>query len=529
VSPWDNDDLLREERFSIERLEEHARSLAVAQQVTPRPKPRPSLAARLADNDGALLACYRAIAAAARDGQAATPAAEWLLDNFHVVETQIREIREDLPPGFYRELPKLKEGPLEGYPRVLGIAWAFVAHTDSHFEYETLRRFVQAYQRVQALTIGELWAVAITVRIVLIENLRRAAQRIVTSRVARHQADTVADRLLGVDGAAPDPEALGRGDAYPTLAAPFVVQLVQRLRDQDPQVTPALLWLEKRLSAQGTTSEAVVREEHARQGGSNVTVRNVITSMRLIADTDWAKFVESVSLVDEVLRGGSNFAAMDFASRNLYRTAVEDLSRGSKRTEREIAEMAVAAAQDAPSARQRDPGYHLIAAGRPAFEAQISYRAGISRWPRRLVLRLGPVAYIGAVGLTTVAALCLGLQAVDARRIDGWTLLSLALLGCIPAIDVAVALVNRAVARGFGATLLPGLALREGIPPELRTLVVVPCGRSRPRSNAWKCITSHPAAANCTSRCFPTGTMPRRNTSPTMNLCARPPPSALRA
>jgi len=474
VSPWDNDDLLREERFSIERLEEHARSLAVAQQVTPQPKPRPSLAARLADNDGALLACYRAIAAAARDGQAATPAAEWLLDNFHVVEIQIREIREDLPPGFYRELPKLKEGPLEGYPRVLGIAWAFVAHTDSHFEYEALRRFVQAYQRVQPLTIGELWAVAITVRIVLIENLRRAAQRIVTSRAARHRADTLADRLLGVNGAAPDPEALGRGDGFSTLAAPFVVQLVQRLRDQDPQVTPALLWLEKRLSAQGTTSEAVVREEHARQGGSNVTVRNVITSMRLIADTDWAKFVESVSLVDEALRAGSNFAAMDFASRNLYRTAVEDLSRGSKRTERQIADMAVAAAGDASGARRRDPGYHLIAAGRPAFEAQIGYRARISRWPRRLVLRLGPAAYIGAVGLTTVAALCLGLQAVDTRQIGGWTLLSLAILGCIPAIDVAVALVNRAVARGFGATLLPGLALRDGIPRELRTLVVVP-------------------------------------------------------
>ena len=117
-------------------------------------------------------------------GRVITPAAEWLLDNYHLVEEQIREIREDLPSSFYRLLPKLADGPLRGYPRVFGVAWAFVAHTDSRFEPEVLRRFVRAYQGVQPLTIGELWAVAITLRIVLVENLRRAAARIVSNRDA---------------------------------------------------------------------------------------------------------------------------------------------------------------------------------------------------------------------------------------------------------------------------------------------------------------------------------------------------------
>ena len=178
-SPWDNDELLREELFSIERLEQHAISLAVAQQVTARPLRRPRLAVRLGENESVLLGAYRAIAKAAGEGRAVTPAAEWLLDNYHLVEAQIREVREDLPPGFYRLLPKLAHGPFMGYPRVFGIAWAFVAHTDSHFDPDSLLRFVRAYQTVQPLTIGELWAVAITLRIVLVENLRRAAQRIV--------------------------------------------------------------------------------------------------------------------------------------------------------------------------------------------------------------------------------------------------------------------------------------------------------------------------------------------------------------
>jgi cyclic beta-1,2-glucan synthetase len=198
ASPWDNDEILRAELFSIERLEEHAASLAAAQQVTSGRTARRTLGGRLRDNESVLLAAYRAIAAAAGEGRAISPAAEWLLDNYHLVEEQIREIREDLPPSYYRLLPKLGSGPLRGYPRVFGLAWAFVCHTDSLFDPETLRAFVRAYQRVQPLTIGELWAVAITLRILLVENLRRAAARIVSSRAARQEADALADRLLGV-------------------------------------------------------------------------------------------------------------------------------------------------------------------------------------------------------------------------------------------------------------------------------------------------------------------------------------------
>ena len=198
--PPETDEPIRAELFSIERLEQHAESLAEAQHVTTRRGAGRGLAKRLRDNGRVLLEAYRATAKAVREERAITPAAEWLIDNFYVAQEQIRQIREDLPRGFYRGLPKLAEGPLKGYPRVFGVAWAFVAHTDSRFEPEMLCRFVQAYQRVQPLTIGELWAVAITLRIVLVENLRRAAERIVNERAARQAADALADRLLGAGG-----------------------------------------------------------------------------------------------------------------------------------------------------------------------------------------------------------------------------------------------------------------------------------------------------------------------------------------
>ncbi len=385
VSPWDNDEILRAELFSSERLEQHAASLAAAQEVTLKRSTRRSLNARLKENESVLLAAYRTIGAAVDEGRSITPAAEWLLDNYHLVEEQIREIRADLPPGFYRQLPRLADGPFAGFPRVFGLAWAVIAHSDSRFDPDLLRLFVRAYQRVQPLTIGELWAVAITLRIVLVENLRRAATRIVSSRAARQDADDTADRLLGVNGYTAEPEALMRRDtADGSLPPAFVVQLVLRLRDQDPETTPARGWLDGRLTSLGTTADELVHAEHQRQGASNVTVRNIITSMRLLSDVDWPEFFESVSLVDEVLRSGSGFASMDFASRDLYRRAIEQLSRGSTLTELAIARAALSAgdgfgAVDAGDAeRRRDPGYHLIGTGRRVFEKAVGYRA--SRW-----------------------------------------------------------------------------------------------------------------------------------------------------
>ena len=475
--PWDNDELLRAELFSIERLEQHAASLAVAQQVATRPLRRPALSVRLSDNESVLLDAYRAIAKAVGEGRAITPAAEWLLDNYHLVEAQIREVREDLPPGFYRRLPKLATGPFVGYPRVFGIAWAFVAHTDSHFDPDSLLRFVRAYQAVQPLTIGELWAVAITLRIVLVENLRRAAQRIVANRTAREEAGDIADRLLGIHGHPAEPDALIR--SYPVgtdLPAAAVVELVQRLRDQDPKVTPAFTWLEQRLAAQGTTVEAVVHAEHQRQGSSNVTVRNIITSMRLISELEWSEFFESASLVDEALRDGSDFARMDFATRNLYRSAIEEIARGSMHTELEIAGAALSAAGHAVAAAgcERDPGYHLIGPGRRAFEFAVDYRAPPLRMLGRSITSLGAGPYMVAIAAFAAIVLAIPLLLLLDHGTGSWRIALLAVLGLLPALDASVAFVNRAVTTAVRATILPGLALRDGVPPESRTLVVMP-------------------------------------------------------
>ncbi len=471
------------ELFSVERLEQHAQTLAAAQAVTDAPHRGHAVQPRIAENGRVLLESYRILARAIKDERAITPAAEWLVDNFPIVDEQLREIRDDLPPDYYRELPKLAEGHLAGFPRVMGLAWAYIAHTDSRFDPESLRRMVGAYQEVEPLTIGELWAIAISLRILLVDNLRRLAEQIVRSREARETADRIADGLLGLGPEGPEAAmaALRRlsTSALPTAAR---VQLFQRLRDQDPAVTPALRWLEERLAAQGISPDETVRIEHQRQATMNVTVRNVITSMRHISWFDWAQFVESVSLVDEILRTPNPFGSEDFATRDRYRHAVEELARGSGRTEIEVARRAAAMADairlaegTAPTtaAPSRDPGYYLISDGRAELERALRVRVPMTVRLRRAYVRTAAFGYLGTIAVVTALVLAVPLLLGWDGRV-AWAGILVAVLALGPASDLAIALVNRFVTYVLGPRTLPRLDLDTGVPTELRTLVVVP-------------------------------------------------------
>ena len=483
------DEPISAEIFSVERLEQHAESLAKAQEVSPTQTSGISLRRRLRSNAQRLDAAFHTLIAGIRKGHAVTPAAEWLVDNYYMVDEHIRAVRRDLPSGFYKQLPKLSHGPLRGYPRVYGLAWALVAHSDSRFEPDSLFRFCRAYQRIQPLTIGELWAIAITLRVVLLENLTRLAAGIVYRLSLRENADTLADKWLMDDAVQTGPDAAPmRAVENQRLPNAFSAQLFQRLRDHDPETTPGLAWLHRTLAAQNTTAADVVHGEHQRQGAVNLSVRNIITSLRLISAVDWAKFFESVSLVDELMRGRSSFADFDFTTRDLYRHAIEDLSRRSRHTELDVARRALDAAERAAATgnagdgrrsasvpqHELEPGYYLVSEGRFALERELRYsipwNQRIARWTRASgVLGYGGGIAVLSVALTAAMIFFAGLPSLHAA----WSIL-VVLLALLAASDIGVSLVNLWVTHFCSPAVLPGLELEDGVPTELRTVVAVP-------------------------------------------------------
>ena len=185
---------LRQEIFGAERFRQHAHGLAQAHRARRAARGRSTFHPRLQSNIRTLRGIHALIAAQARDGHDLGPAASWLFDNFHLIEAQLEAIREGLPPRFYRSLPVLCDAPLAGLPRIYGVAWAFVAHTDSAFDASLLVPFLNAYQDSRELSQGELWALPTTLRVVLVENLRRLSDRIAGHRAARELAHAIAQR-----------------------------------------------------------------------------------------------------------------------------------------------------------------------------------------------------------------------------------------------------------------------------------------------------------------------------------------------
>lgn len=478
--PGGDENPIRFELFSTERLEQHAVSLALAQKVSSLKRGR-KLIPRVRENSRVLLAAYKSVARAVREQHAITPAAEWLLDNFYVLEEQVSDIYVDLPESYYRELPKLTEGVLDGYPRVYGIAWALVAHTDSRFASEQLTQFVNAYQATQPLNLGELWAIPITLRVLLVENLRRLAVRVMRSQTGRQLADIFVDEIEQAVAQNDKLDLIMPSTLLPATAIrqAYVVQILQRLHDPHPEASISLDFLNTWLNDPSVNLDEIVQREHADQIADNLTVRNIINSMRAISAFDWSQFVEEVSLVDRCLRTHPGYMAMDFLTRDRYRHAIEDLARRSPYAEAEIAQRVIDKVQQmtlhfAGDKRLQEPGYYLISHGRYAFEQELNFQPSIKQKLLRMYVNYAGFTYIASFGLLTILLLSLPLSACVAAGLSSWQLMLLALFGFFPASDIAIGLMNRLIIAGLPPKHLPRLALAAGIPEALSTFVVVP-------------------------------------------------------
>jgi cyclic beta-1,2-glucan synthetase len=470
------------ELYSVDHLEQYGRSLAATHKVGSSLASGGNLLSRLEENEHVLVHAYKSLADAIRRERTISPAAEWLVDNFHIVEEQLREIREDLPESYYAELPKLSEGELTGYPRIYAVALEIISHTDSRLDLEILRRFIRAYQRETALSIGELWAVAITLRLVLVENLRRLAARTVAARNKRAEANALADELLGHIPLQPDHLILlvrKRLQEEPDPA--FVVQFSQRLHDQDPAVSAVLSWLDSQLALKGQSIEQVVQNEYQRQASSQVTVANIITSMRLLSTIDWREFFESVSLIDSLLEAdpARAYNRMDFATRNRYRHVIERLSRRTGVAELEIGKRVLELAHRATQPNIGEDvtthiGYYLIDDGLPQLERAVAFRPSIGERAACLMQRHPTIAYVGTIVLATSIIVALLTVYAASSGARGLMMAAVAVLSVIPASDLATSFMNWVFTLCVKPRPLPKMDTSSGISEPNRTIVVVP-------------------------------------------------------
>src|SRR6266496_360090 len=458
---------LRDELLSIERLEERARALAARFTLDPNPRRAArNVLPRFDDNARVLREAYVNLADAVHRGEFVTPAAEWLLDNYHLVASEVLDVRRNLPPGYYRELPKLALRELAGHARVYAMAVELIRHSDSRLDRQQLVRFMNSYQAVAPLTIGELWAWPSMLKLALVENLRRLVAETQAAREARRAADAYVARI----------DAAGQGKPSPLpkdLHPGYVLQLLQRLREYGPRLAAVRDAVDAHLSAQAMTSEDAIRSEHQRQAAAQVSVANAITSLRLCATLDWSQYFEAVSLIERVLQRdpAGAYGSMDFLSRDRYRQAVEELAEPTGEAQLRVALRAVESARQATESgqaadRAAHVGHHLIGKGRPDLETDIAYRPRLGRRARRFLFAHATAVYLGLVGLVTTLLLSLGLSYLYGQGASPWVSAGAGLLLLLPASEVAIAVVQRLTARWAPPRRLPRLEFPAGVPED---------------------------------------------------------------
>jgi cyclic beta-1,2-glucan synthetase len=469
---------LRAEMFGNERFAQHGRSLGDTHRAAKAQFGQATFYPRLRNNIRTLRAAHQYILEQADSGQDLSPAAQWLVDNFHLIEAQLREIHDGLPSRYYKALPVLQDEPLVGLPRVYGVAWAFVAHTDSVFDGELLVHFLSAYQERRELTQGEMWALPTTLRVVLIENLRRLADRVAAFKAARELANLCADRV----------DVLAVASVQDLLATlnlrgvgqVFLAQLAQSLQGRRPAPDDSALARMREWLAQAMPDVQAVQAQHnADQVADNLSVGNAVNSLRLVGSVDWSDIVARSSLVMRVMLTSPVFLAEDDVTRDQTLHAIERLSHQTSQGEAWVAQQLLAHMAHA-SGGQALAWHWLSGPGRPAFETQLGVRSGPARtW--RAVWALSRVpGYLMTLLLVTAAAVAWLLWQGSAAQAENWTwpgvvwvaLAAVAL--CLPASEAVVALLNRLISESVRPVHLPRFALDHGIPPTERVLVVIP-------------------------------------------------------
>ncbi len=474
---------LRSELYSAEQMKQHGRTLAGLHKLSPGRAPD-HLLARLAENESVLIRVYGLMNEAVAADRQITPAGEWLLDNFYLIEEQIRTAKRHLPKAYSRELPRLLLGAPANLPRVYDIALETISHGDGRVDPESLTSFVAAYQTVMPLNLGELWALPIMLRLALIENLRRVAALIAADRIGRNSADEWADRLI--ETAEKDAKNLiiaiaDMARSEPPMDTAFVAELTRRLQGQGPALALPLTWIEQRLSETGWTIQQTVQAENQKQAANQVSMSNSIGSLRCLSALDWRKFVESMSVVERTLRedAGGIYGRMEFATRDRYRHEVEKIAKHSGRSENEVAQAAIVLARESSAAKSPEDrtahvGYYLIGKGVARLERSVAARFPTGERLGRACRRSPVLLYVGGIVLITLTLAGLLAAKAHGDRVDAWTLGAVTILSMVAASQLAVALVNWVATLLVAPHPLPRMDFSAGIPLESRTLVVVP-------------------------------------------------------
>ncbi len=322
-------------------------------------------------------------------------------------------------------------------------------------------------------------------RLALLENLRRVVVRVAAGRRERERAAYWIDRMLEVAASAPAKVVLVLADMVkenPPLTTPFIAEFASRMQGQGQALIFPITWLEHRVAEQGQTIEMAFQQASQHQAADQVSIGNSIGSLRFLGATDWRDFVETMSGVEHILRGdpAGVYPHMDFATRDRYRHAVEEIAKRSRLSEDEVAQRAVELSSKGGNgdgernSRAGHVGYFLISRGRRTLEQSAGHRPTVNQRVRRACGRFPLACYLGSIVIVTAVVTGLIMWWSARHGLGHWELAALGVLLFVCTSQLAVAVINWGAMLLVHPRILPRMDFQKGIPPQHRTIVAVP-------------------------------------------------------
>ncbi|TVR79983.1 MAG: glycosyltransferase 36 [Chitinophagaceae bacterium] len=485
--------------FNINFLKESAISLAKIHKASAASNNLKPIKPILEESNQILTDTYRTLSKIVKSEKEISPASEWLMDNFYIIQEQIVQIGIDFPKAYQKNIPILAIGEHKGFPRVYEIVLNMLTHTDNVLDNEVLLEYIRSYQQEETLQLGELWAIPIMIRLFLIQILAEKASRILEQKYIKSEVEKFVKEI--------EKENLEEPGAFSHAISGWakvhseksgllhLLELFNQLQSAGMLHEEQKRWFNYHINQYETTLEDAMRREAQKQSRLQVNIQNAVISLREITETEWSDFVEDCSVIDDILKQdpSGHYSMMSFHTRDSYRRIVEKVSRHSKFSETAVSNIAlelskeqfVNAAENADNSIfdknkvKQHIGYFLIGDGYTELIKKTGYTAPLRERIHRafeshfslylITLFFFTIGFLGALWLAT-GAISYSLTAM----------IAVILIAFFPALDLSITVVNRFFAFFLPPRVLPKMDYKDRIPKYSRTLVVVPTMLSSP-------------------------------------------------
>ena len=334
------------------------------------------------------------------------------------------------------------------------------------------------------MTIGELWAFPLMLRLRLIEWVEFLAIHVDNRMREGELASFWGNRLL--NAAHHDPARLpvflaDLSNEQTSFSGHFAEELLDHLFDEEAILPMVRKWLEERFRL---PLDEILHQEHLDETSEQVVFSSAIRSLITLSQLSWPDIFETVSPVDAILREDCTgiYSKMDFTTRNCYRETIEEIARRVHLNEVEIAKTTLSLAHEGVKEYEQHIGYYLIDAGRQALEQHVGYRPTIFQSISRWIIKNPASVYLGGITLMTLLLESVIFSFLFKANLSFFQTSLFLILSLLPISELSIQFVNLILTMLLPTSLRPKMLFETGIPPEYKTLVVVPMMLLTPES-----------------------------------------------